>query len=254
MQIIVDDLMVNYEKTSKKTGQSGPVLLWLHGWGDNIASSAAIRAEVAKKYTVLAVDLPGFGGTQAPKLAWGLDEYAQFTAHFLSKMNTQIDVLLGHSNGGAIAIRGLSNGTLTAQSLVLLASAGIRDTYNGRKKVLRLAAKSAKFITKPLPGSIQQKIKAKAYSTIGSDMLVTEHMQETFKKIVTDDVQADTRKVTVPSLLIYGYDDTATPVHYGELLQAGLEHSELHVVPHAGHFVYLDKPRVVQDLIEKFLV
>ncbi len=248
MQIVVDQLLTTYQLTG-----SGKLVVWLHGWGDSSQGSLAMQTELAKKFQVLALDLPGFGATQAPAEPWGLNDYATFVQKILIKLELKPYAIIGHSNGGAIAIRGLAQGSLQARLLILLASAGIRDQYTSRKKVLRLAAKTGKALASPLPQRIQRKLRSKAYATIGSDMLVAEHLQETFKKVVTDDVQADASQITIPALLVYGYDDTATPVHYGDLLQAALRHSELHVIPNAGHFLYLDQPAIVTKLIKDFL-
>jgi len=248
MQIVVNQLLTTYQMSG-----SGKLILLLHGWGDSSQGLHALQAELAKRYQVLALDLPGFGGTQAPPEAWGLSGYAAFVAAALQKIGVKPYAVLGHSNGGAVAIRGLASGSLTADKLILLASAGIRNEYKARKKVVRLAAKTAKLATKPLPKSLQRKLKAKAYATIGSDALVAEHLQATFERVVNDDVQADAAKLKLPTLLIYGHDDTATPVRYGELLQAAIGHSDLHVVPDAGHFVHLDQPSTVTQLIEEFL-
>jgi pimeloyl-ACP methyl ester carboxylesterase len=248
MQIVVDQLLTTYQLSG-----AGKLVVLLHGWGDSSQGSVELQAALARQFQILAIDLPGFGGAQAPPSAWGLTEYADFVAVLLTKLDLKPYAIIGHSNGGAIAIRGLASGSIVAQKLVLLASSGIRNQYNGRKKVLRLAAQSAKLLTKPLPSRVQHKLRSRAYATIGSDMLVAEQLQETFKKIITDDVQADAAKVSIPALLIYGHDDTATPVHYGELLQAAISHSDLHVIPQAGHFVHLDQPAIVVELIRDFL-
>ncbi|MEO7364611.1 MAG: alpha/beta hydrolase [Candidatus Saccharimonadales bacterium] len=248
MQIVVDQLVTTYQLTG-----SGKVVVLLHGWGDSSKGLAALQAELAKHYQVLALDLPGFGGTQSPATAWGLSDYSLFVAAVLTKLKLKSYAIVGHSNGGAIAIRGVAQGVLKPDRLVLLASSGIRSQYNGRKKAMRLAAKGAKTLTKPLPKSIQRRLRTKAYATIGSDMLVAEHLQETFKRIVNDDVQADAARVQQHTLLIYGDDDTATPVAYGELLQSEIGFSDLHVLPDAGHFIHLDQPRIVASLIQEFL-
>ena len=249
MQIVVDQLLTSYQLSG-----NGKLAVVLHGWGDSSQGSLALQKTLAQQFKVLAIDLPGFGGTQAPPTAWGLTEYATFVQATLRKLDLSVYAYIGHSNGGAIAIRGLSNGTLTSQKLVLLASAGIRNQYNGRKYILRVAARTGKALTSPLPKRLRKKIQAKVYATIGSDMLVAEHLQETFKRIITDDVQADAKHVTQPCLLIYGQNDTATPIQHGELLAEALPNGELKVIPNAGHFVYLDKPNEVRALIEGFLL
>ena len=76
---------------------------------------------------MVAVDLPGFGGSEAPPAAWDLDDYAAFLEAFLRKLALDWPyAIIGHSNGGALAIRALSSGTLKADKLVLLAASGVR--------------------------------------------------------------------------------------------------------------------------------
>jgi len=248
MQVVVDSLLTHYEVQG-----TGKVVLLLHGWGDSFKGLVGLQRELAKEYRVIALDLPGFGSTEAPKQTWGLAEYALFVAHFLAKVDEKkLYLLAGHSNGGAIAIRGLAKGTLQADKLVLLASAGIRGEYKGRVRALRIVAKTGKALTLPLPKGVKQRLRKKAYSTIGSDMLVAEHLQETFKKVVTDDVRDDATNITIPTLLIYGENDTATPVAFGELLHEAIDGSTLEVLPGAGHFVHLDRTSDVVKAIREF--
>jgi pimeloyl-ACP methyl ester carboxylesterase len=252
MQVVVDSLLTHYETAGSAHG--APLVVLLHGWGDSAAGLRALQKALAAHAYVVALDLPGFGATEAPREPWGLDEYAQFVAAFLQKINAgSVTVLAGHSNGGAIALRGLSKGWLHAGKLVLLASAGIRGEYKGRVKALRYLAKAGKALTAPMPKALQQKIRQKAYHTIGSDMLVAEHLQETFKRVVTDDTRQDAEALTIPALLLYGEQDDATPVRYGEMYHEYIANSTLEIFPGAGHFVHLDRPKEVVQAIEEFM-
>lgn len=249
MQVIVDGLLTEYLVSGK-----GKTVVLLHGWGDRAVGLKTIQAELAKTFQVIALDLPGFGKTTAPKTAWGLTDYATFVAHFLEKIDAgKVYALLGHSNGGGIAIRGLSQYILSADKLVLLASAGIRGTYNTRNKALRLVVKAGKLLTFPLPKSFKKQLRRKVYATVGSDMLAAERLQDTFKKIVADDVQQDATALQQPTLLVYGEDDLQTPIQYGELFHELIGGSTLEVLPGAGHFVYLDRPEATMKAIKEFL-
>lgn len=249
MQVVVDGLLTRYEVHG-----TGKNLLLVHGWGDSAAGLAGLRTALAKHYRVLAVDLPGFGTTEAPHGVWGLDAYAEFVAHFLAKIDEKpLHAIIGHSNGGAIALRGLARDVLHADKVVLLASAGIRGEYKGRVKVLRILAKAGKALTAPLPAPIKEKLRKKAYHTIGSDMLVAEHMQETFKKIVTDDVRADATQLKLPVLLVYGDNDESTPLRYARVFHERIRNARLEIVPGAGHFVHNDRPDIVGPLLLEFL-
>jgi pimeloyl-ACP methyl ester carboxylesterase len=250
MQVVVDSLLTNYEVHGDP---AKPAILILHGWGDNAKGWRSFAGELADKYAVYAVDLPGFGGTDRPPQAWRLDDYADFTAHFLAKIDVQPYAVIGHSNGGAIAVRGLAGGRLQAQRLVLLASAGVRSEYKGRKKVIRLIAKAGKAIVMPLPGSVKQRLRSKLYTTVGSDMLVAEEMQGTFKKIVSDDIQEDAAKLMVPTLLMYGEDDESTPPNFGRLLHERIDGSTLEILAGSGHFIHQDQSAKTLAAVKEFL-
>jgi pimeloyl-ACP methyl ester carboxylesterase len=249
MQVVVDTLITHYETKGK-----GKTILLLHGWADSAAGLQNLQNDLAKKYTVIAIDLPGAGSTQPPPRPWGLDDYAQFLQHFLQKIDAApLHALVGHSNGGAIAIRGVASGLLSSDKLVLLASAGIRGTDRGRLGALRLLAKAGKIVTMPLPKAVKRRLRSGLYKQVGSDMLVAEHLQETFKKVVTDDVRNDAAQLSQPTLLIYGEKDDAAPVWYGEAYRDVIPEATLEILPGAGHFVHLDRPQEVARFIEEFV-
>lgn len=249
MQVVVDSLLTHYQKT----GSGKRAVLLIHGWGDTLQTFAALATELDKKYAVISLDLPGFGKTQAPSGVWGLDEYARFIKSFLYKINqSDLYAIVGHSNGGALAIHGLSRGVLKADKLVLLAAAGIRNQQKGKKRALKIIAKTGKAVTFWLPQTKKQQLRKKLYGVAGSDMLVTPHLQETFKKTVRQDVQADAAALTMPTLLVYGQKDSATPPLYGEIFHNLINTSTLEVI-NGGHFVHHDKPEQVSEIIGEFL-
>jgi len=248
MQIVVDKLLTSYARLG-----SGKTVLILHGWADSAAGWKDFAAKLATKYDVVTVDLPGFGGTQVPADTWGLTEYASFVAAFIAKLKLKPGAIIGHSNGGAIAIRGLASATLQAEKLVLLASAGIRNEQGGRKATLKAVAKTGKLLSVPLPASTKRKLRQKLYASAGSDLLVAEHLQETFKRVVGDDVRTEAAKITVPTLLVYGENDDATPVRFGELFHEAINGSTLEILPAAGHFLHLEQADKVAGLIQDFL-
>ena len=248
MQVIASDLMISYTRAGK-----GKSVVILHGWGDNSASWQKFVTELSKNYEVIVPDLPGFGGSQSPPAPWGLDEYAKLVATFMQKLKIKPYAIIGHSNGGAIAIRGLSTQRLSASKLVLLSSAGIRGEYKGRNKMLRMITKTGKLLSSPLPKATKQRLRVKVYKTVGSDMLVAEHLQETFKKVVSDDVRTDAGRLKLPTLLIYGDKDTQTPLSYGRTYHELIKGSELEVLQGIDHFVQLNAAPMILKLVKGFL-
>lgn len=250
MQVVVDSLLTNYHRLGE--GHSQTIVI-LHGWGDSAAGWLEFAKRLADKYQVVVVDLPGFGKTDMPHTAWGLDDYAGFVARFLRKIDVRVFAIVAHSNGGAIAVHGLAHGNLQAQKLVLLASAGVRSNYKGRKKALRLVAKTGKVLATPLPARIKQRLRRKLYTTVGSDMLVAEHLQETFKRVVGYDIQADAATLGLPVLLVYGENDVSTPPNYGHMLHQRIRGSTLEIIGDAEHFLHNDQPQKVLRIVREFL-
>lgn len=247
MQVVVQSLLTNYIRQG-----AGRIILLLHGWGDSAQGLKPLVDSLSKTHEVIALDLPGFGGTQAPNGVWGLDEYAVFVQAFVDKLSIEANVTVGHSNGGAIAIKALSRG-LVSKKLILLASSGIRGEYKGRVKALRIVTKTGKLLTSPLPHKIKNKLRSKVYSSVGSDMLVAEHLQETFKKVVTDDVRNDAAKINQPTLLLYGDQDSSTPIRIGQLLSDSIKNSRLEIIPGAGHMLPTEVTETIATKIEEFI-
>lgn len=249
MQVVVNKLLTHYE-----TVGNGKAILILHGWGDDSRNWKKLQKDLSKNYQVITVDLPGFGASAAPETDWHLEDYAAFVRDFLKKITvSKLYAIIGHSNGGAIAIKGTAQNILNPARLVLLGSAGIRNEYKGRNKALRYVTKAGKALTAPLPKSAKKSLQQKVYKTVGSDMLVAEHLQGTFKNVVEDDVRKDAATISKPTLLIYGENDTATPPRYGKIFHEHIEGSKLEIIPSAAHFVYQDKPTDTAQLMKDFL-
>lgn len=251
MQLLVDSLLIQYADVG-----NGPVVLLLHGWGDRHETFALLQAELKDSYRIIALDLPGFGRSQAPATAWDLDNYALVVEHFLAKLDiSSLTAVIGHSNGGALAIRSLATGHLKAEKLVLLAASGVRDVQKVRRLGIQAVAKTGKVMTFWLPSSTRSRLQKKLYGSVGSDMLVAPALKETFKRTVRQDIQQDAKKLDIKTLLIYGDQDKATPVQsVGERLHKLIVGSELIVIPGADHFVHQIKANETNEAIKGFLL
>jgi len=248
VNIVVNKLLANYTLSGK-----GRLILLLHGWGDSSRGLVGLQRELAGAYMVLSVDLPGFGGSEAPGKAWNLDDYAAFLCDLLDKLKLQQPyAVIGHSNGGALAIRALSLGFLDTDKLVLLAASGVRNGGAGKRVALKTLAKTGKAATAWMPERYRSGLRRGLYKTAGSDMLVAPHMQETFKRVVRQDVRADAAAITKPTLLIYATEDKAVPLEDGRVYHRAIRGSRLETVP-GGHFVHIEQPGKVTKMIEDFL-
>lgn len=60
-------------------------------------------------------------------------------------------------------------------------------------------------------------------------------------------------EITVPTLLLAGAEDQATPVWMSEILSERIHRAERHVIPDAGHLSPIEQPDAVNDLLLAFL-
>lgn len=250
MQVVIDGLLTHYEQS----GHKGRRLLLLHGWGDRLETFDTLVAALGKSYRITRLDLPGFGTTEPPKVTWGLGDYAKFIDQFVHKLSLTPDVIVGHSNGGALAIVISAQQTKYPKQIVLLASAGIRNRHGLRRVIWKLVAKLGKVVTFWLPTRYKKRLQKRFYGTIGSDMFVAPHLQETFKRTVAEDISNIANQIDIPTLLIYGKHDRATPLdEVGEPLRMAIPSSKLEVIPGADHFVHQRAPEQVARLIREFV-
>lgn len=249
MQIVVDKLLTRYE-----LGGKGKLVVLLHGWGDDHRTFNALRKKLATKYQVLALDLPGFGGTQRPESVWDLDDYARYLKNALAKLELgRPYAVIAHSNGGALAIRAFSLGLLKPDKLVLLAASGVRTNSGAKRLFFKIVAKTGDIATLWMPERYRRALRKSLYGAAGSDMLAVPGLEDTFKKTVRQDVQADAVVVDVPTLLIYAAKDADIPTADGRQYHSLIKGSRLEVIADSGHFVHHDQPEQVTKLIKEFL-
>jgi pimeloyl-ACP methyl ester carboxylesterase len=249
MKIIVQNLATEYQDEG-----AGKVILFLHGWQDNLHTFDYLAEFLSPTSRVVRFDLPGFGNSEAPKETWNLDDYIQFVKNFIQKLNLPVHLLVGHSFGGRIIMKGVAIKNFQPNKIVLIGSAGIAKSRTLRNSILKILAKIGGLMTYVPPLIFwREEIRKKIYRFVGSDYLNTGALKETFLKIIAENLSASAKKITVPTLLIWGANDTETPLSDGEQLSRLIINSELKVIGGAGHFVHREKSQEVAKLIQEFL-
>jgi len=217
----------------------------LHGWGSSSAAWETIGDFfISSGYDVIIPDLPGFGDSAPPPAAWGTAEYADWVHELLGSLGIQTCCLVGHSFGGRLTIKYTAGHADRICGIVLVAAAGIKPAdLNARiKKVtFQQAAKVGKGLFR-LP--IMRLFAAPARKILYR--AAREHdyekaegiMKEVLARVVQEDLQAELGQIAVPALLLWGAQDSLTPLADGERMQALLTHSRLQVFPKAGHALY----------------
>jgi pimeloyl-ACP methyl ester carboxylesterase len=85
-------------------GAGEPALVLIHGWSGDSNYWREQIPEFKKKYTLVAVDLAGHGGTDGNRADWSMARFGQDVATALSAVPNQKLILVGHSMGGPVAI------------------------------------------------------------------------------------------------------------------------------------------------------
>lgn len=234
MKTIINNSTIDYQQKGR-----GKTLLFLHGWslGINKEKYNELVNLLTKKYKVVIVDFPGFGGTDKPLKPWGVEDFAKWLVNFLKKEKINPDIVVGHSFGGRVAIKGISSGLLTPQKLVLVASAGIGKKSFKVKILILISSLVPKFIKKMVNFGSKDWREASGI------------MRESVKLIVGENLENDMSKITIPTLLIWGNEDNTTPLWQGKLINSLIKNSELKIIDGANHGVPYRQPREVAELI-----
>ena len=85
-------------------GSDDVALVLIHGWSCDSNYWREQIPEFKKKYTLVAVDLAGHGGTDGNRTNWSIASFGQDVATALSAVPNQKLILVGHSMGGPVAI------------------------------------------------------------------------------------------------------------------------------------------------------
>lgn len=261
MKIVVQNLVVEYQdEGADSPGRSfqrsaGKTILFLHGWQDNLHTFDALAKILAGSYRIVRLDLPGFGQSETPQTAWNLDDYIECVKSFIEKQNLQIDALAGHSFGGRIIIKGVSEKKFQEAKIILINAAGVKARQNTLRNALwKATAKIGGLVSRMPPFSFfRENLRKKVYNNLDSDYPNTGALKETFVKVISEDLSASAKKIVAPTLLIWGENDTATPLSDGQRLAQLIPNAKLEIIEGAGHFVHQEKPKEVAELIKEFV-
>lgn len=237
----VNNIKINYEQKG-----SGDLIVLLHGWGSNIKLFANLIDLLSRKYTVVAMDMPGFGESQEPPSAWCVDDYVNFVIDFLKDYNTKQVMLLGHSFGGRVIIKLNSRKDLPFEvtKVILVDSAGILPPKSNKKSFRTYYYKAGKAF---LSNKLVQKIAPDALENFRKKMGSADYvaasplMRQVLVKVVNEDLEPLLPNIKCPTLLVWGVNDTATPLSDGEKMEKLIPDAGLVKLENAGHYSFLEQ-------------
>ena len=248
-----------------QTFGDGPPILLLHGSGAATHTWRDLAPMLARRFTVVAPDLPGHGFTSKPDdHGMSMVGMAASVRELLRVLDVQPTALAGHSAGGSLAlwlagewpvsqVIGLNAAIAPPNSLMMLLAPAVK-ALAGTGIVGALTAKLAEsdFVFDSLmksTGSVISREQLSLYRTLATS---SEHSTALMSMFAGWDLPALNRKlpsVTNHVTLVTGDRDQWVPPGETAAISRLLPNVELVTIPAAGHLVHEERPMEVCEII-----
>ncbi len=245
-----------------EAGQANPqALLLVHGLGQNgFTDWLPVLPQLAQRYHVIAVDLPGFGYSGVPSGRYSPSNYARILQALLTRCGKQGLIVIGHSMGGAVALRLASAYPELVAKLILVDAAGIlhRTAFAKHNASLPLAASNLPQALKEpvarvaeLGNAIVERVfgmpdltRILKESDLAWELLLRNRANANAAlALMEEDFSSAVHALKQPTQIIWGEADKVAPLRTGQLLARRLPRAELRSLPGVGHTPMLEAPQ-----------
>jgi pimeloyl-ACP methyl ester carboxylesterase len=234
---------------------TGHPLLLLHGWG----ATKELMLPIAQRltgYRVIVPDLPGFGATEPPPRAWGVDDHSAWVIALLDRLGVERTHVVGHSHGGRIAIALAATRPERVDKLVLTDSAGIRPRhglrYHWRVRTFKLLRATAR--SRLVPAGMRRVAGQSADRRGSTDYRAASGtLRASMVRLVNADLRPQLARLTTSTLLIWGARDQDTPLSDARVMERLIPDAGLVVFEGSGHFAYAEEPDRFCRIVDVFL-
>ena len=223
----------------------GKELVLLHGWGQNIEMMLPVGNGLKDKYHITIIDLPGFGESSEPTIAFTLYDYYECIKELLDRLKVKNPTMIGHSFGGRISI--IYSALEKTEKLVLLSSPFIKRIQKPTMKTRLLK------VLKKVPGLSALEEFAKQHIGSTDYRNATPIMRDILVKTVNEDLTNYVKQIKASTILIAGEYDTAVPLTEMQEYTKYIDDSALIVYPGATHYAYLEDINRTIAIIRNFI-
>jgi len=249
-------LIQNQKNTYEISTKNNPEILFLHGWGGKsenfIPLAEKIKEKTNKEYLIS--DLPGFGGSDFPPASgWSSEDYANWLWDFLQEQKITPEVVYAHSFGGRIVIHFQEKHPKFFKKIILSGSAGIKLPYTKKQKTLFFLSKITKKIKNIIPESLQKKIKIHLFGARDWAECPTPLKPTLQKTLEEKDLTEKIKKINVPTLLLWGKNDTYTPIKMAEIFKKEISQSKLIIFEDGRHGIHNTHTEKIAEKVQQFL-
>lgn len=251
MVVNIDGLNIEY--TEK--GNGIPVLL-LHGWGSSFDVYKGVMSALEDRCRLVALNFPGCGNSDTMEIPWNLDNYCDLVLKFIKEVGLENPILIGHSHGGRVILKLTGDKLLSPPKIVLLDSAGLIPKKSLKQKMRAKSFKAIKkVLTLPLIKNKSEGLLNKARAHYGSAdyNAAPPVLRSTMVSLVNTDLRDIAHNISCPTLLIWGENDTATPLADAKILEKLIPDAGLCVIKGTGHYSFCEKPYEAHAILRSFI-
>jgi 3-oxoadipate enol-lactonase len=252
----MDRLLAHGTVNASEAGRGTPLFLF-HSLLSDRASFDAIAPELSKSFRVIVPELPGFGRSKA--VSGGLAEIADRMADAVEDASGgQAPIVLGNGYGGFVALQMAIRHPALATRLIL-ADCGAAFSEAGREAFRTMAAVASSKGLAAISDVAMRRLFAPEFQDAHPDLM--RGRREAFLRTDLDvfraacsqlaelDLRGELHEVKVPTLVLVGEQDEATPPPMSRELAAGLGDARLKIIPGCAHVPQLQAPEVFLQAI-----
>lgn len=230
----------------------GEVLLLLHGLFGALSNWEGVIEAFRDRFRIVIPLMPIY---EMPARQAGLEGLLRFIEEFIALKNLSELTPLGNSLGGHLALLYTIKHPDNVKRLVLTGSSGLFENAMGGSY--------------PKRGSYEYIAERVAYTFYAPEVATKELIDEVFditnsipkcmnivqiaKSAQRNNVAHDLPGIAVPTLLVWGLNDTITPPSVAHEFNRLIPNSELWFIDHCGHAPMMEHPRRFNELLERFL-
>jgi pimeloyl-ACP methyl ester carboxylesterase len=271
------EIELHGHRVAYRCAGSGPAIVLVHGITSTSAPWEQVMPYLATRFTVIAPDLIGHGGSAKPRGDYSLGAYASGIRDLMVALGHEGATFVGHSLGGGVVMQLAYQFPERCERLVLVDSGGLGREVN---LLLRAATLPLSEVVLPLLASTRLlgvgRSVARVFRRVGihasTDMaeLARGHASladpdaraafvHTLRTIVDplgQRVNASDRLYlaeNIPFLLVWGECDPIIPVEHGLSAHELVPSSRLELFEGAGHFPHIDEPQRFLDVLVDFI-
>ncbi|MBV8458400.1 MAG: acetoin dehydrogenase dihydrolipoyllysine-residue acetyltransferase subunit [Acetobacteraceae bacterium] len=236
-----------------------PIVL-VHGFGGDLNNWLFVQPALTERHRVLALDLPGHGGSTKEVGAGDLGALSAALSGFLNAIDVVKAHLVGHSLGAAVVLRTALDHPSQVASLTLISPAGLGEEIDEAFTRDFIAASRRKQLEPVLAKLVVDP------SLVSREMIEDvlrfkrlDGAREALTAIQAANFAGGQREVLrerlgelgdIPVQVIWGAEDQIIPAHQGESLPATVR---VHVLRGAGHVPHMEKATEVSGLVQEFV-